>query len=131
MQRVVSVGGGFAGLWAALGAARARADAGAELAIELISRDPRLVLRPRLYEQAPDRLTVELPPILSAADIQVTLAEVAAIAADHVKLAYGRQLAFERLVLAAGSVAVPPPIDGFAAHGLMLDTLADAERLRT
>lgn len=127
MQRIVIVGGGFAGFWAALGAARARADAGAEIAIQLVSRDPRLVLRPRLYEQAPDRLTVELPPRLAAVDVAFTQAEVTGIAGDRVDLGDGTSLAFDRLVLAAGSVGYPAPIPGL----MPLDTLADAERLNT
>lgn len=130
MQQIVIVGGGFAGFWAAMGAARVRAEADAEFAITLISRDPRLVLRPRLYEQAPDRLSVELPPLLAAVDVGLTLGEVAGFANGAVAMADGRRVPFDRLVLAAGSVARPPDVPGFAAHGLMLDTLADAERLR-
>ncbi|HEU4427588.1 MAG TPA: FAD-dependent oxidoreductase, partial [Myxococcota bacterium] len=53
MQRIVVIGGGFAGFWAALGAARERADRGAQVEITLISREPELVLRPRLYEPEP------------------------------------------------------------------------------
>lgn len=130
MQQIVIVGGGFAGFWAAMGAARVRAEAGAEFAIALVSRDPRMVLRPRLYEQAPDRLSVELPPLLAAVDVGFTLGEVAGLGEDAVILADGRRLPFDRLVLAAGSVARRPEIPDFAAHGLMLDTLADAERLQ-
>jgi NADH:ubiquinone reductase (H+-translocating) len=125
MQRIVIVGGGFAGFWAALGAARVRAEARAQFTIQLVSRDPRLVLRPRLYEQAPDRLTVDLPPRLAAVDVEFIQAEVTGIAADRIALADGAPLAFDRLVLAAGSVGCPAPVPGL----LPLDTLADAERL--
>lgn len=125
MQRIVVAGGGFAGFWAALGAARARADAGAKIAIQLVSRDSRLVLRPRLYEQAPDRLTIDLSPLLAAVDVEFTQAEIAGIAGDRVILADGSTLPFDRLVLAAGSVCHPAPHPGL----IPLDTLADAERL--
>jgi NADH:ubiquinone reductase (H+-translocating) len=46
--RIVVVGGGFAGLWAAMGAARLLGRKGAEggVAISLVSPDDALVIRP-------------------------------------------------------------------------------------
>ena len=48
MKKLVIVGGGFAGLWAALVAAREAAVAGAALEITLLTREPFLTVRPRL-----------------------------------------------------------------------------------
>lgn len=130
MQRILIIGGGFAGMWAALGAARARADAGAAgIQIDLVSRDPRLVLRPRLYERNPDRLTVDLPPLLDAVGARFIAGEVTRIGAAAVTLSDGQVLPFDRLVLAAGSVTPRPDIPGFDRFGLVLDTLDDRTRL--
>lgn len=58
MAHVVIIGGGFAGVWSAAGAALARGDA--DLRITLVAPNEQMVLRPRLYEPEPDLATVEL-----------------------------------------------------------------------
>src|SRR5689334_22595188 len=50
-EQVLILGGGYAGAYAALGAARARGNAGVE--IVLVSAEPDFVIRPRLYESDP------------------------------------------------------------------------------
>jgi NADH dehydrogenase len=130
MRSIAVVGGGFAGFWAALGAARERADRGEALDIALISREPELVLRPRLYEPAPVPLAVDIRPHLEAAGVRFAQGEACALGPEGVALASGETIGSERVVLAAGSVAVSPAIPGFAEHGLALDTHADALRLR-
>jgi NADH dehydrogenase len=53
MRNIVIVGGGFAGVWAALGAPReaaSRTRSGQQLNITLVSPEPWLTIRPRLYE---------------------------------------------------------------------------------
>ena len=96
--------------------------------IALVTREPWLTARPRLYEHglaAPDA-QIALKPVLELAGVTLILAEVAGIdlPARRVGLADGRSLAFGTLVLAAGSVARPPAIDGFAEHGHGVDTWA-------
>lgn len=52
MQRIIIIGEGFAGVFAALAAAgeRHRSKQGAGITVELLSPDPYLTIRPRLYE---------------------------------------------------------------------------------
>ena len=60
-MRLVIVGAGFAGMYAALSAARLRDIVGVlpeELEIALVSPEPMLVIRPRLYEPNPETLVV-------------------------------------------------------------------------
>jgi NADH dehydrogenase len=130
MRRIAIVGGGFAGFWAALGAARECEDAGVQLDIALVSRAPELVLRPRLYEAAPAPEVVDIRPHLAAVGARFVGAEVVALTLGEVKLASGEAIPCDRGVLAAGSVVQSPPIAGFAEHGFCLDTHADALRLR-
>ncbi|MBL8692223.1 MAG: FAD-dependent oxidoreductase, partial [Rhodospirillaceae bacterium] len=66
MSRVLVVGGGFAGFWAALAAKRVTGDA-AE--VTLVSRTPMLEMRPRLYEAKPETLGADLRAPLRAAGI--------------------------------------------------------------
>jgi NADH dehydrogenase len=52
---VLILGGGYAGVYAALGGARARGEA--PIDITLVSAEPDLINRPRLYEQSPARIS--------------------------------------------------------------------------
>ncbi len=71
-QRIIIIGAGFAGMYAALPAARLRDIAGvspARLEIALVAPEPRLVIRPRLYEPKPETLTAPLRGVLDAVDV--------------------------------------------------------------
>jgi NADH:ubiquinone reductase (H+-translocating) len=117
-QAVVIVGGGFAGVYAALAATRVLDGDGEVI---LVSRDTRLGLRPRLFEAEPETLHAELEPILSTAGIKHVLGEVTALdlAERRVHLASGLQLAYSRLVVAVGSVMTWPTIPGIElAHSI-------------
>ncbi len=72
-QRLVIIGAGFAGMYAALSAARLRDAQGvapSDLEISLVSPEPVLVIRPRLYEPAPETLTAPLLEVLKAIDVE-------------------------------------------------------------
>jgi hypothetical protein len=84
VQSILIVGGGFAGVWAALGAASARRELGrgpADLRITLASRDGYLTIRPRLYESNPEGLRVPLDAVLADAGVERVEAEVRHLAA--------------------------------------------------
>jgi NADH:quinone reductase (non-electrogenic) len=49
-DKILIIGGGFAGFWAAVAARRV---AGPGAAVALVSREPVLEIRPRLYEARP------------------------------------------------------------------------------
>jgi NADH:quinone reductase (non-electrogenic) len=129
-SRLVIAGGGFAGVWAAAGAAAALERHGAEAEIALMTRDPWLTIRPRLYERAPQDVLVELAPVLGELGVRLELASVtAADLARRVLLAGGRELAFDALVLALGSRLAPPPPTAPGAQVHDADTPAGAARL--
>ena len=71
-MRLVIIGAGFAGMYAALSAARLRDIQGVspdELEIALVAPEPTLVVRPRLYEPKPETLTAPLLDVLKAIDV--------------------------------------------------------------
>src|SRR5436853_1026268 len=71
-MRLVIIGAGFAGMYAALSAARLRDIKGVspeELEIALVAPEPTLVVRPRLYESRPETLTAPLLDVLKAIDV--------------------------------------------------------------
>jgi len=130
MPRLVIAGGGFAGFWAAAAAARLRRDTPvlASLEIVLISRDDQLVIRPRLYEADPSRMSVALVPRLEAIGVQFEQGEITSIkvAGKAVQVA-ASAISYDRLVLATGSQLARPA--GAPAHGFDIDTLAGAAAL--
>lgn len=123
--RVCVVGGGFAGFWAAVAARRV--DEAADIA--MVSPLEHLVMRPRLYEAAPETLAEPLAPLLSLIETELVVDSVTAVPADcsAVTLASGAELAYDALVVATGSQLRLPPFPGAGAcHSI--DSWSDARR---
>ena len=134
MRELTIVGCGFAGLWAAMSAAAARHAAGAaagDLSITLISPRPELVNRPRLYEGAGADLRIPVLPLLDEIKVNWTAAMVTGLDAPAgcATLDTGASVAFDRLVLAAGSRLQRPAIPGAELYGFSVDTFAETARL--
>ena len=128
MAHVVIVGGGFAGVWSAAGAALARG--AADLRITLIAPHGHLVLRPRLYEPEPGLAKVELSRILAPIGVEHLRAWVSTIdIGRRVVVADGAEIGYDRLVLAAGSRLVRPRGLPGAERLFDIDTLDGACRL--
>ena len=75
--KILVTGGGFAGFWAAVAARRV---AGPKADVRLVSREPVLEVRPRLYEAHPETLGVPLLPLLDK--IGVTFVRGEAVGLD-------------------------------------------------
>ncbi len=134
-QRLIIIGAGFAGMYAALSAARLRDANGVSpktLEIALIAPEPTLIVRPRLYEPNPETLTAPLGDVLKATGVVYVQGRVETIDAEAGSIelvgSEGRRvaLAYDRLVIATGSQLLRPPIPGLARHGFSVDTLDDA-----
>src|SRR3954454_25195960 len=134
-MRLVIVGAGFAGMYAALSAARLRDIQGVspeELEIALVAPEPTLVVRPRLYEPKPETLTAPLLDVLKAIDVVYAQgsAETIDTKARTVVIAAAKgakkSLSYDRLVVATGSRLFRPNIPGLAEHGFSVDSLDDA-----
>ncbi|MDP6689461.1 MAG: FAD-dependent oxidoreductase [Alphaproteobacteria bacterium] len=117
MPNLLIIGGGYAGLWAAMAAARRADENGSELHIRLLSKDAYLTHRPRLYERNPQDMRTPLGPVLEPIGVDLALGEVTAIepAARTARAtdAEGNstEYIYDGLVLAAGSILRPPPLD--------------------
>jgi NADH:ubiquinone reductase (H+-translocating) len=135
MKRILIVGAGFAGMYAALNAARLRDQQGVSpdaLEIVVVAPEPRLVIRPRLYEPAPDTMTASLAEVFEAVDVRYEQGRVDVIdSAGKSATIVGpdgmrRSLPYDRLVLAAGSLGFKPDIPGLAKYGFTVDQIDDA-----
>src|SRR5215469_14929466 len=118
MPRILVLGAGFAGLWAAIGAARKREEAGArgaELEILVVDRNPYHNIRVRNYEVDLSEAAIPLAKLLDPVGVRHWHAEVQAIdlAKQQVAIADSngpKMVAYDRLVLALGSKLVRPAI---------------------
>ena len=135
-QGIVVVGGGFAGLWAAAAAARARDELGLgdTLPITLVAPSPFHVIRVRCYEADLTPVRVLLDDVLAPINVRRIEGRVTAIdPSGHavtiasVSGAPG-SLAYGRLILAAGSVLRRPPVPGIT-DAFDVDTYEGAQAL--
>lgn len=123
-NRIVVVGGGFAGFWAAVAARRV---ASAQIDILVVSRQPVLQMRPRLYEAEPERLQVDLLPLLRKVDVEFASGEATSLddASRTLVVDQQKELRYGRLVVATGSALRRPPLPG-ADHAYSIDTVHEA-----
>lgn len=129
MNRIVIIGGGFAGTWAAMSAAAARARTGAsDIDISLLSDAAHLSIRPRFYEMPSQDQLVPLRPLMDEIGVHFEERRVDKIMGDHVQ-AEGTSVAYDRLVLCAGSHMAFPATSNAQALGYCVDTFAEAQRL--
>ncbi|MCA1396064.1 NAD(P)/FAD-dependent oxidoreductase [Bradyrhizobium sp. BRP56] len=134
-MRIVIIGAGFAGMYAALSAARLRDIKGVspeKLEIALVAPEPTLVVRPRLYEPKPETLTAPLLDVFNAIDVVYVQGSAEAVdtKARTVQIVTAKDarktLPYDRLVVATGSRLFRPNVPGLAEHGFSVDNLADA-----
>ncbi len=132
VPHVVVVGGGFGGLWAA------RALCDAPVRITLVDRGNHHLFQPLLYQVATAGLSAPniaapLRHILrKQKNVTVLLGEVDGIAPaeKQVRLADGRTLDYDHLLLASGATHAYFGHDDWAAHAPGLKTLDDALEIR-
>jgi NADH:ubiquinone reductase (H+-translocating) len=126
-DEILVVGGGFAGFWAAMAARRV---AGDRARVTLVSREPVLQMRPRLYEANPETLGADLLPLLDAAGVSFVQGEATGLDFDRrtVALASGDLLPYARLVIATGSTMRRPPVPG-AESAYTIDSQQEAVAL--
>jgi NADH dehydrogenase len=135
LTAVLVIGSGFAGLWAALGAAR-RLDelavpAGA-VDITVLSAKPFHDVRVRNYESDLRACRIPLGELLDPVGVAHVAAEVTAIdtEARTVSTSAGGTYGYDRLVLASGSRVLLPAVPGLREFGFDVDTYDGAVALR-
>jgi NADH dehydrogenase len=136
-KRILVLGGGFAGLWSAVGAARKLDELGCgpdAVEVALVNRDAFHNIRVRNYEADLTSVRVPLDDVLRPIGVGRVEGEAAGIdlagQAVTVTTAGGQQaLPYDRLVFALGSQLLRTAIPGLAEYAFDVDTYRGAARL--
>ncbi|KAI1166144.1 FAD-containing subunit of NADH dehydrogenase [Nemania serpens] len=141
-QKIVIVGSGFAGFWAALSARRLislnlgkGSPEAASIEVVVIAPDANLVMRPRLYEHNPANMSAPVDDVYRACGITFVYGIVDTIrAADHEiemvdRAGVRSTIPYNKLILAAGSRVVHPDILGLGSYAFSVDQMEDAVKL--
>jgi NADH dehydrogenase len=138
MKRLLIIGAGFAGMYAATSAARLRDLQGVspdDLEIALIAPEPFLVIRPRLYEANPETMKAPLTELFQATDVRYVQGKVETIDSASGLVSFTEPsgiletLAYDRLVLATGSTGFRPNIPGLVEHAFGVEQMDEAIKL--
>lgn len=137
-KQVLVLGGGFAGLWSAVGAARKLDELGIgpdEVAVTLVNRDPYHCIRVRSYESDISDIRVPLDDVLEP--VGVRREEAAVVDLDPQRrtvvvhdAAGAKSLSYDRLVFALGSQVFRPDIPGLNDYSFDVDNYDGAARLK-
>lgn len=136
-KQIVIIGGGFAGLWAALSAARELDSLGVtadHAKVVLVNRDGWHAIRVRNYENDISDARVSLSRVLQAAGVELLVGNVTAIDFGRRQIALMRdnsetRICYDQLVLATGSQLNRPTLPGLAEHAFAIDTWNEAAAL--
>ena len=131
IPHVVVLGGGFGGLYCA------RALRRVPVRVTLVDRQNYHLFQPLLYQVAtaglqPQDIGVSLRAIVRRDGVDVRLGDVVEVDPTARVLTFGdgSELAYDRLVVAAGAITEDYDIPGVTEHAFGLKSLADATALR-
>ena len=132
MTELLVLGGGFAGVMAALGAMHENDHHDGDLTVTLVSATPYITIRPRLYEHSPETLRTRLEPTLRPAGINFVEGRVLFVDTVARSVSFENKsldsdtLAYDKLILATGSELNAPTIPGLAEHAFDIDNYDSA-----
>ncbi|VUS97375.1 NAD(P)/FAD-dependent oxidoreductase [Klebsiella spallanzanii] len=131
-KQILIVGAGFAGMWAALSAARLADKNQQDIDITVIAPQPELRVRPRFYESAVQTLVAPLQPLFDVTGVTFLRGTVEKILPASKEVSWKdthgetRLHRYDRLVLASGSQVNRSMVAGAAEHAFDLDQLESA-----
>lgn len=135
-QQILIIGAGFGGVWSALSAARLldKHDRN-DVEITVLAPQAELRIRPRFYEPDVHTMKAPLDELFDAVGVKFVKGSAEVIDENNKQVNYinaaGIQgtLSYDRLVLAAGSKLMRPPVDGMLEHAFDVDEIESATRL--
>ncbi|MFJ2691578.1 NAD(P)/FAD-dependent oxidoreductase [Pseudomonas sp. NPDC087336] len=134
-QQILIIGAGFGGVWSALSAARLldKHDRN-DVEITVLAPQAELRIRPRFYEPDVHTMKAPLDELFDAVGVKFVKGSAEVIDESSRQVSYinaaGIQgkLGYDRLVLAAGSKLMRPPVDGLE-QAFDVDEIESATRL--
>lgn len=133
-KQILIVGSGFAGMWAAVSAARLSEQQGNNsLEIAVLAPLPELRVRPRFYEEKVSTLVAPLTNLFAELDITFIAGHAEQIDTTAKTVLYRMSngahatASYDRLILATGSQTKRPPIAGLADYAFDIDQLESAQ----
>ncbi|MCR5990430.1 FAD-dependent oxidoreductase [Enterobacter ludwigii] len=135
-KRIIIAGSGFAGMWAAISAARLvhMEKANDRIEIFLVSPEPALTIRPRLYEAVLENMAPSILHVLEAAGVHYIAGYVTGIDAENKTISVKKEsgetsVNFDSFVLATGSQAFHPELPGITEYSFDVNSLNAAHEL--
>ena len=137
MKNMLVIGGGFAGFWGAMSAARQSRtlSRSGDLNITVISMNEFLSIRPRFYEDRFEDMRIPMKKYFDPLGIALKIGKIIRIDTDQrtvlsVDSHQGKpeSFSYDALILASGSRLKRPAIPGFD-HAMSVDTFEDAVAL--
>ncbi|WP_313485975.1 FAD-dependent oxidoreductase [Pseudescherichia sp.] len=134
-KQIVIVGAGFAGMWAALSAARLADIHQHAIDITVIAPQPELRVRPRFYEKHVQTLVAPLQPLFDVTGVKFLRGTVERILPGSKEVSWqdangeSHLIGYDRLVLASGSHVNRNSVAGAVEHAFDLDRLESAAEL--
>ena len=135
MTELIIIGGGFAGLKAALSAVYENKKHEGDVQVTLVSDKNFLVLRPRLYQNNPENMRVDLEPVLEPVGINFIEGRVSEIDLQNHQITISKtkllelSIPYDQVILAAGSVSKKLPIPGLEKHSFDINSYEAAIKL--
>lgn len=135
-KRIIVAGAGFAGMWAAISAARLVHLNHAEDKVDifLVSPEPKLTIRPRLYEAVLESMDPSILEVLQAANVKYIRGRVTDINPRDKTITVKKPeeestVSYDSFVLAAGSQVFHPELAGLKEHSFDVSSLEKAREL--
>ena len=132
-KQILIVGSGFAGMWAAVSAARLADLTGRDdLQITVLAPRPELRIRPRFYEEQVAAFAAPLSDLFAELNIHFIAGSAERIDAKEKSVWYRDNqgnvtlAAYDRLIMATGSQTRRPAIPGLAEYAFDIDQLESA-----
>lgn len=131
-KKILIVGAGFAGMWAALSAARLADKNQQPIDITVIAPQPELRVRPRFYENDVQTLVAPLQPLFDVTGVNFLRGTVTQLLPQSKEVSWtdatGQKHlhSYDRLILASGSEVNRNRVAGAAQHAFDLDQLESA-----
>lgn len=135
-HKIMIIGAGFGGMWAAVSATRLFNIHGyQDVEVTVLAPQAELRIRPRFYEPDAHTLVAPIDALFDALDIKFIQGTASSINVEEKSVDYRdasgmeQRVGYDKLVLASGSSLATPSIQGVAEHAFDVDQLEQAVRL--